>query len=437
MQKHNGLTSISLGNYRSLAKTIRVPLRPITLLFGYNSAGKSAILRSLPLLAASARTGTSGPVNLNAQSARGATFRDLTSKYTDSDVINVALEWRRGVVSRVEYDIRDLPDQRRQIVECLRLFDRKCREIATFEWVPGHRQHEGDLFNFSHYDQKAATKTKSEVLVDFDGLTPTSQTNNINIIGAISLLTANLADFEKSVTWLNALRCATPRWSLLSGKLERISADGGGITQALALAPDEVMQTVSSWYEATTGYKVEVKWGAVQGREVFSLGVHPSSNPKVSLDIVDTGEGIGQVLPVVGLLSLAKHGQLGQGHVLAIEHPELHLHPDAHTSLANLFCEVATSDSEPSIIVETHSENFLLAVQLAIVDRRLRSDQVVIYWVRETPAGAAIEAIEFDDLGRPLGNNWPPGVFSETAKSSKRLFVARREKEADADSSNS
>ncbi len=433
MYRDKGLASITLGNYRSIADNVHIPMRPITLLFGYNSAGKSAILRSLPLLAASSRTGSSGPINLQHASARGATFRDLTSKYTDSDVIHFAIEWSKGYISKLEYFVRDLPDQRRQVVERLRIFGSD-GDVCVFDWIPQNYRKEGDQYNFIKFNDEAKIDFESIETVEFEGLTPYNNSKEVYIIGMIALISMTLADFEKSVTWLNAVRCTPPRWSLLSGKSERISPDGSGVAQVLALAPDEVMQDISSWYEATTGYKVEVKWGAVQGREIFSLGISPASNPKVLLDVVDTGEGIGQVLPVIGLLTLAKHGQLGPGPVLAIEHPEIHLHPDAHTNLANLFCEVANSESNPLTIVETHSENFLLAVQLAIVERRLKSDQVVIYWVRETPSGAIIEAIEFDDFGRPCGDNWPPGVFDETAKSSKRLFAARREKASSAHS---
>lgn len=41
------LTEFSIGNYQAFSTPQRVPLRPITLIFGPNSAGKSALLRSL------------------------------------------------------------------------------------------------------------------------------------------------------------------------------------------------------------------------------------------------------------------------------------------------------------------------------------------------------------------------------------------------------
>ncbi len=429
------LTGIILGNYRSLATPTLIPLKPLTLLFGYNSAGKSAILRSLPLLASSARAGTSGPINLSAAATRGATFRDLTSKYTDSDVISLGMTWDHPVIGKLEYRVRDLPDQRRQVVEYLAAFDRQGASLASFEWVPQTADQDGEAYQFKREASDKATET-STVNLRFEGLSPQTETSDEHALAMIELISELLSDLSKSVTWLNALRCSPPRWSLLSGKAEMIGPDGNGISQALALAPENVLDEVSKWYEEATGYRMSVSWGAVKGREVFSITAQPAVNSAVALDVVDTGEGIGQALPVVGLLCLAKHGQLGANPILAIEHPELHLHPDAHTGLADLFCDVASGSSNSTLVVETHSENFLLAVQLAIVEKRISNDTVAVYWVRETPKGAVVDLIRFDELGRPEGNNWPPGVFGETADSSKRLFMARRKMEADARNSN-
>jgi predicted ATPase len=43
------LTEFSIGNYQAFSTPQRVPIKPITLIFGPNSAGKSALLRSLLL----------------------------------------------------------------------------------------------------------------------------------------------------------------------------------------------------------------------------------------------------------------------------------------------------------------------------------------------------------------------------------------------------
>ncbi len=43
------LTALRLANFKAFAASQRIPLRPITLVFGANSAGKSSLIHALAL----------------------------------------------------------------------------------------------------------------------------------------------------------------------------------------------------------------------------------------------------------------------------------------------------------------------------------------------------------------------------------------------------
>jgi predicted ATPase len=43
------ITSISIENFKGIGQRVKIPLKPITLLFGPNSAGKSTILHATEL----------------------------------------------------------------------------------------------------------------------------------------------------------------------------------------------------------------------------------------------------------------------------------------------------------------------------------------------------------------------------------------------------
>ncbi len=51
------LTALHLGNFKAFAETQRIPLRPLTLIYGANSAGKSSIIHSLVLARHALETG--------------------------------------------------------------------------------------------------------------------------------------------------------------------------------------------------------------------------------------------------------------------------------------------------------------------------------------------------------------------------------------------
>lgn len=56
------LRSLRLQNFRSLRDTDDVELRPIVLLVGANSSGKSSFLRFFPLLKQTAQTNSRSPL---------------------------------------------------------------------------------------------------------------------------------------------------------------------------------------------------------------------------------------------------------------------------------------------------------------------------------------------------------------------------------------
>jgi len=51
------LTALHLGNFKAFAETQRIPVRPLTLIYGANSSGKSSILHSLILAHHAMQTG--------------------------------------------------------------------------------------------------------------------------------------------------------------------------------------------------------------------------------------------------------------------------------------------------------------------------------------------------------------------------------------------
>ena len=147
------------------------------------------------------------------------------------------------------------------------------------------------------------------------------------------------------------------------------------------------------------------------------------------MSLGDTGEGLTQVLPVLVAGAMAAQMAKTRPTYLVIEQPELHLHPAAHAPLAKFFCDIATAPSAPRVIIETHSENFLYGVQLAVTNATPSHERVLINWIRQDPQGrSTVTRMSMDADGRPEG--WPKDVFTEEAALAKALFEARRQRKA-------
>lgn len=70
----------------------------------------------------------------------------------------------------------------------------------------------------------------------------------------------------------------------------------------------------------------------------------------------DMGLGVSQVLPVIAATVFAKRNAF-----IAVEQPELHIHPKLQVNLGDIIIESALhSDNAPLFLIETHSEHLLL-----------------------------------------------------------------------------
>lgn len=411
------LEQLSLENYKAFKNWAKIEIRPLTLFYGYNSAGKSAALRFLQVLADSTDGSGTGPLNLGSEVLKGANFSNLLSKHSSSPRVNISLKFGDIVF---EVIVLDLPDRRTQVIERFAVRDFRSKTYSTFIWSAkdGEPTTGPQTYKFSNGREKA------EVELSFDGLAPCGYPDDFNAL--LDPIAKALRSFGESFTGLSPDCIIPQRYQVESAPSKYISRRGIGMISMLQAAPQAVISEISDWYKKATGYSFKRQRITIGGQSGHRFTLHPNADDNIDIDIIDTGEGMGQVLPVVGLLTLAKNNRLGSKPILSLEHPELHIHPDAHVHLANLFCEVITSEVKPSILVETHSENLLLGVQLAITEKRIKPSDVAVHWVRETDEGAVVELIEFDDKARPINENWPIDLFRENSKLARDLFEKRK-----------
>lgn len=141
------------------------------------------------------------------------------------------------------------------------------------------------------------------------------------------------------------------------------------------------------------------------------------SNTRVSHR--DVGVGVSQILPVL-VGAFAAHGR-----IVAIEQPELHLHPALQAELGDLFISSALGGRENRFILETHSEHLILRIMRRMRDTvngkrpdgipPVRPEDVAILYVEpksESEPASVVRELELDEEGDLL-DPWPGGFFEE------------------------
>ncbi len=92
------MTAIRLQSFRCLLDTRFVELRPLTILVGRNSSGKSSFLRFLPLLRQSVESRTTGPIQWYGDYVDFGGFKETHSTFSEDD------EMRLGFQTTLEQD---------------------------------------------------------------------------------------------------------------------------------------------------------------------------------------------------------------------------------------------------------------------------------------------------------------------------------------------
>jgi len=349
------IETLTFARYRAFRDEQTVKLGRLTLVYGENNAGKSALLR-LPALLAVSRTPGEPGLTLGGP-PEGASFRDV--------------QWRGALPSNEDPDL---------ILGV---------GIGTTNW----------RWTFAWQDLKAAASLANaelrvgETVVKlpnadaFDGILPPKE-----------------HDFEEareglnhalgSVIWLSSRRDVPSR----SGSARGARGTFGRTNNAAAreVAADASLRTaVSGWYEKHARVRIEVE---ALGRDLERLVFQPV-DARFAVAFRDVGEGLQQVFGVVASLEHLRE----KGGLLCVEEPESHLHPRLQQALAELIVDVLASQPKASVVLETHSEIFLLAALRATVGKLASaSTEVCLYWVAAEADGAAhVEPIALDEAGRP------------------------------------
>ncbi len=133
----------------------------------------------------------------------------------------------------------------------------------------------------------------------------------------------------------------------------------------------------------------------------------------------DVGIGVSQVLPVL-VSAYALENEL-----LAIEQPEIHLHPALQAELGDVFLESALGGAGNTFLIETHSEHLLLRILRRIretTDGELPPDvpdvhpeHVAVLYVQPGREDTEVLHIPITPDGE-FERAWPNGFFAERAE---------------------
>ena len=390
------IRSISFANYRIFANPQILELAPMTVVFGKNNTGKSAVLK-LPLLVESA-------LKCKTQEVFSRIFNGVTLCDELRDVVynkgnralTIGVTSTQGDELSFSFFVDMLNKQKKTFLESWSLKDVNGNNIAY---------HSND-------EHKMVDGNGDEIA--FLGITPQSVTEN--------WVAEAIGHFQTENDYIGHVRQLPLRDYRLSDDVHTLMGTEGEnaydfLISDVVSGNGKLLEKVSNWYKMVfDGWSVVVDQSRAPSYSV------ELQNKNVRNNILDTGAGIGQSLPEI--VAIAKACEKPWRYIL--EEPETHLHPAAHAEMAEFMAREVSQDKNKQVLVETHSLNFILRLRTLVAINELDSKDLALYYVKydEETGASSLKKVEVGEDGSV--SDWPDDVFNESYKEAVLLHNAQK-----------
>lgn len=379
----DAISSIWVEGYKSLLQKTEVKIRPLTLLAGANSSGKSSLLQPFLLMKQTLEAPYDpGALLLNGPHLRLSSF-----------------------------------DQ---------LFSRNEKGPLTDQVSAGFQANKGQPFSFI-FVRAEASGIQVKINADWSGQakqTPLKKTKDnpfrVDLVNRIFF-----TPYLLRILHIPALRGNPQRAygitavgaNFFPGPFDPYVAS---IIHRWQTQKDPRLQQLNAFLQ-TLGLTSSVQATRINDAlvelNVSRLRTEASNADFVS--IADVGFGVSQIMPLlVGLLA-AKEGQL-----VYIEQPEIHLHPKAQVALATILAHAANRGVR--VVAETHSALLLLGIQTLVAQQKLSPNQVALHWFERMEDGMSrVTSAELDESG--AFGDWPED-FDDVTLSAQSEYMNAAER---------
>ncbi len=431
------ITRIQVKGYKSLKDEISVKIKPLTIIAGANSSGKSSLMEPLLLLKQTLEaSGDPGALKLNGDHVKFTDADQLLHKspkgktdtkfivgiyFNDKDSIKLSFAHQKGKgfdVDETQYSLhgRDLHLKKDQSSDELKeIFSEKFnlpeyliemhKDSTGSNKLPEYKpvrsrcflkiglEYEKntfsnfpfDFFYFRSFQYEQIIKS----ILHLPGLRgnpqrtyPVNSTDGI-YPGTFELYTASVIHKWQS----------DPKFS---HKIDLLNQ---------ALFKTGLTSKVTASQSNDTELELKISRFTESGGQVTEKNL---------ISIADVGLGVSQTLPVITALIAAEPGQL-----VFLEQPEIHLHPKAQKGLAEVIADTINPDI--GLVVETHSSIFIKKIQTLVALGRIKPDDVVLYWASRNSKGETEVTEGLLDTDGAYGD-WPQD-FDDTELSTESDYL--------------
>ena len=416
-----GITKISVKGFKSIAEEREIEIRPLTILAGANSSGKTSIMQPLLMLKQTLEgpydpgplwidgpnvkfTSADQFFSINSEESSRFHIQIETGETDSFSTVKTTYGKEEDEIRIIEMKTSDINDSNPIQATHYNLYpDMPPEEIKR------QTDQDSKLKNIIQDNEFHAVKRRGCFLIleTEDGR---GEFNLASVLAYNIMRCIHLTGFRGDPERTSNLTSTGP-WYI--GRFENYVAS---LIHEWQEKEDNRLQVVVNALRKLklTGHVRTKKIGDVRIElKVSRLPISKNNNADM-VSIADVGFGVSQVLPVIVALIAAAPGQL-----VYLEQPELHLHPNAQFELARIIADSAKRGV--SIVVETHSSLLLLGVQTLVAEGKLPPDLVKLHWFTRSRAGITkVDSKDLDEAG--TYGKWSAD-FDKVSMNAQRRFL--------------
>ena len=395
----NGITKIAVKGFKSIAEECSIDIRPLTILAGANSSGKSSIMQPLLML----------KQTLEASYDPGALLIDGPNvQFTFAEEFLSAIGEKKASCFQIQIEtwgifasdwVTTTFRKGRQGIEIARMSmaskpsDGPSKHLTLYPNMPSE-EIKLQVDQHRKLDGSEVVK-RSGCFLDF-GYQDDEMTLNITEDIEYHILDSIHIPGLRGNPERTYKRTSTGPW--YPGTFENYVVS---LIHEWQETKDKRLKTVTNALR-TLGLTEEVGIERISDAHIeLHVGrhLHDNAGETDMVNIADVGFGVSQVLPVLVAIIAAEQGQL-----VYIEQPELHLHPRAQVALAQVLADAAKRGVR--VVAETHSSLLLLGIQTLVAEGDLSPDLVKLHWFTRNESGVTeVKSADLDEAG--AYGEWP------------------------------
>jgi hypothetical protein len=433
-----GITRIAVSGFKSLANKVDVEIRPLTVLAGANSSGKSALMQPLLLMKQTLESdfNAAGPFLLSGSYVRYTESKQFLSRADAPNIprqpLVLEFNFNEGLTAGMAYSLES--ESGLSVAETW-----GSNAVKKTEWRIAKASTPAELramlLELGSIPLLMAQVGFTQISVQDSGfchgiLYSPPETSGMRR-GELYLMQENLelSSLVRTLIYVPGVRGDQNR--------RRPIAEIAGQGVFPGTFEDYVPTLIDSWVVPYPNHrgKIHALANALQALELASgVGSRrlneseievtiPRTNKSTdddSVNIADVGLAVPTVLSVLVAVIQADPGQL-----VYIEQPELHLHPRAQLKLAQLLVHAANRGVR--LVIETHSSLLLQGILTSVAKGEIAPDNVGLHWFSRGDDGIThVDSVTPDEAGRV--GEWPEDFSDVELKSSNAYLDAASER---------